>query len=118
MTAQLNLTSANVGALNNAKRMICKVPTGVGGVTILGAEVVQSAAGTCSLNLIDLGTSGSVSGGTIATLGSAVYVANVPKAMTVSTAFVDEGHYIGVEELNVGAAAAVTIVSFSSLTGY
>ncbi len=118
MSAILNLTSANVGALSNAKRMICKVPTGVGGITVLGAEIVQAAAGTCNVNLIDLGTSGSVSGGTICTLGSAVYVANVPKAMTISTAFVDEGHYIGVEELNVGACKAVTIVSLSYLTGY
>ncbi len=118
MAAQLNLTSANVGALSNAKRAICLVPTGCGGVTVLGAEIVQAAAGTCNVNLIDLGTSGTVSGGTIATLGSVVFVANVPKAMTVSTAFVDEGHYIGVEELNVGACNAVTIVSLSYLTGY
>lgn len=113
----VNLLSGNVGALSNANRMIGKLPSGYGGIKVLGAQVVQSAAGTCSLNLIDLGTTGTVSGGTIATLGSAVYVANVPKAFTISTAFVSEGHYIGVEELNVGACATVTIVSLSFLTG-
>lgn len=111
------LVSANVGAISNEKFPICKVPTGWGGVRVLGAEACMGAAGTTSFNLIDLGTSGTVSSGTIATKGSAVYVANAPQAMTLSSAFVDEGHYIGVEELNVGAGDTVTIISFSFLPG-
>lgn len=118
MSANLNIVSSNVGALSNAKRAIFKVPSGWGGITVVSASTSQSAAGTASVNLIDLGTGGTVSAGTIATLGSSVYVANTPKAMTISTGFVDEGHYVGVEELNVGACATVTIVSLSYLTGY
>ncbi len=118
MAREVHLNSANVGALSNAKRAICKVPSGLGGISIIGAEACLGGAGTSSVNLIDLGTTGTVSAGTICTLGSVVFVANVPQAMTLSTAFVDEGHYIGVEELNVGAMNVVSIISFSYQTGY
>ncbi len=114
----INMFSSNIGALNNAKRALVKVPTGLGGVTVLAGNAYMGAAGTVALNLVDLGTGGTAVSGTIATLGSVVYVADVPQAFTVSTAFVDEGHWIGVEETNVGTCNATTMVDIEYLTGY
>jgi hypothetical protein len=116
---QVGIISAEVGALSNALRPIFKAPADGkgGGITILEAEATMSAAGTSALNLVDLGTTGTAVGGTIATLGSSVYVANTPKAFVVSSAFLDGGNYLGVEEANVGAAATVTIVSVKYVMG-
>lgn len=117
MAKEIHGFTFNVGALTNAKRPALKVPSGLGGITVLAASVVQGGAGTQSVNLIDLGTAGTVSSGTIATLGSVVFVANVPQAMTIATAYVAEGRYIGLEELNVGTMNTVSIVSLSYETG-
>lgn len=112
--------TGNVGALNNAKRGIWKVPSGYGGITVLGVNLVQSAVGTASVNLVNLGSSGTAVSGTIATGGTGLVAAvNVPDAFTVlaAGAFVDEGEWIGLEEKNVGALAAVSIVSVSAVAG-
>jgi hypothetical protein len=112
------LSGFNIGALNNAPRALVKIPTGLGGITILGASVTQSAAGTQTLRLIDLGTSGTVVSGTLATLTSGVAVANVPQAFTLGSApQISEGHYLGVEEGNVGTTATVTIIGLSYEVG-
>lgn len=113
----VTIVSANIGALSNANRPIFKVPTAGGGITVLGANAVLGTAGTCGLYLVDLGTAGTAIAGTIATLGSAVYTLNTPKAFTVSTAFVDAGHFVGVKEDNSGAGATVTIVDVEYVMG-
>lgn len=113
----INLFSDNIGALNNGLRTLVKVPTGYGGVSVVSANVVQHGAGTVALNLVNLGSAGTAVSGTIATLGSSVYVSGVPKAFTVTTPFVDEGEWIGVEETNVGTGNAITRVSIAYLTG-
>jgi hypothetical protein len=63
-----------------------------------------------------MGTAGTAIGGTIASFGG-TFAANTPRAGTLVTAFVEGGHYIGVKEDNVGAANAVTNVSFAYVTG-
>ena len=107
----------NIGALSNGKRPIFKIPSGYGGISVLAVNVVASAAGTTALNLVNLGTAGTAVAGTIATKGSAVYVAGTPVAFTVADAYQDEGYWIGMEETNVGAAAAECIVSIAYLDG-
>jgi hypothetical protein len=116
-TGEVHNVSLDIGALSNGVRPIFKIPAGFGGVSVVSANVVGSAAGTSSLHLVDLGTAGTATAGTIATLGSSVYVAGVPKAFTVATAYVAEGHWVGVLETNVGAAPAITIVDVAYLMG-
>ncbi len=118
MAQEVHVISTNIGALSNDKYPIALVPSGWGGITVIGGMISSHAAGTSNFNVIDLGTAGTSSEGTILTLGSSVFVADTPKKLTVSTAFVDAGHYIGVEELNVGALNTVTLVSIAFVNGY
>ena len=115
----VQIVSANIGALSNATRAIFKVPTGYGGITIVECKVIGGGAGTSWLTLCDLGTAGTAAGTIIGTGGTAVSVANVPAAITLTAAkcFVAEGHYVGMVENNVGACNAVTIVSLSYVPG-
>jgi hypothetical protein len=117
MSDELIPLSVDIGALSNGVRAMFKVPAGFGGMTFVAGNIVGSAAGTSSLHLVNLGTAGTAVGGTIATLGSAVYVAGVPKALTAGTVYVAEGEWIGAYETNVGAAPAITIVSASFVMG-
>jgi len=113
----INVT-AGVGALSNATRPVFKVPANYGGITVVGGQCTQSAAGTTLLYLVELDSTGATVGGTLGTFGT-VYAANTPNAATITSgkAFIDAGNYIGVKEGNVGAAATVTIVSFQYVMG-
>jgi hypothetical protein len=117
----VNLFSNNIGALTNDFRPVVKVPSGFGGITLLSGHYTTETAGTSTVQIVDLGTAGTAvaAGGTIyATAGSAVAAPGVPVAMTVQdTAYVAEGHWIGVKENNVGTTGAITIISFSYLNG-
>ena len=117
MSGSLVPISVDVGALSNGVRALFKVPTGFGGMTFVSGNIVGSAAGTSSLHLCDLGTAGTAVSSTIATLGSAVYAAGVPQALTADTVYVSEGHWIGALETNVGAAPAITVVSAAFVMG-
>lgn len=113
----VNVVSNNVGALSNDFRPMFKVPVGFGGITFLSAHVTGEGAGTSWLQLVDLGTAGTAVGGTIANAGTVVSVAGIPQALTLVTAFVDEGHWVGARENNVGTTNAITIFSASYLMG-
>lgn len=112
-----NIT-ANIGALSNATRPVMKVPTGFGGITIVGAQCTQAGAGTTQLYVVEMDSTGATVGGTLGTFGT-VYATNTPNAATLTSAraFIDAGNYIGVKEGNVGAANAVTIVSIQYVMG-
>src|SRR5574343_1260360 len=112
MANHVELISANVGALSNALRPIFKIPTGYGGIRVVGCNYPNPGTGTSWVQLVDLGTSGTAVSKIIATCGTAVSVAAVPQSLTVTAAnaFVDEGHWIGVKEANVGAMNAVSII--------
>jgi hypothetical protein len=115
--------TANVGALPAAAGTVYMpifyVPTGPR-ITVLGAFSALIPTGTCTLNLVDLGTTGYTLTGTICTLGSSgtatVYGAGTPiKGAVVSgNEVVSPGHYIGVK-CEAGTAALATIVEFSYL---
>jgi hypothetical protein len=117
----VNIVSCNIGALSNDFRPVFKIPSGFGGVTVLNANYVTETAGTSTVSIVDLGTAGTAvaSGGTIfASAGSAVAAAGVPVGMTeADTAYIAEGHWVGVKEANVGTTGAITIVSLSYLMG-
>jgi hypothetical protein len=108
----------NIGALSNAIRPLFKVPAAYGGITVVGAQAAQAAAGTTSLALVELASDGTTVSGTLGTWGT-VFALNTPLAatLTASRCFVDAGNYIGVKELNVGAANAVCVVSIEYVMG-
>lgn len=118
--ADVNIVSNNIGALTNDFRPLFKIPSGFGGITVLDANYVTETAGTSTVQIVDLGTAGTAvaASGTIFTGGSAVAVAGIPNAMTVDdTAYIAEGHWVGVQEANTGATGAITIVTLSYLMG-
>lgn len=108
--------SVNIGALSNANRPLFKVPSEYGGLTLVGAQCIQSAAGTTLLYIVEMDSAGTAVAGTLATFGT-VYAVNTPKEATINSAFVEAGSYIGVKEGNTGAAAAITIVSLQWVPG-
>lgn len=113
----VHVVSVSIGALNNTFRPCFKVPTSFGGISVLGANAILATAGTVALNLVQLGTAGTAIGGTLATLGSAVFAVNTPQAMTVGTAFVAAGYWVGVAEANVGTTPTVTMVDIEFVMG-
>ena len=117
--ADVNIVSCNIGALTNDFRPLFKVPTGFGGITVLGASYITETAGTSTVELVDLGTAGtSVAGGTLFTGGSAIAVAGIPLPMTVDDgATLSEGRWLGVKEANTGTTGAITIVTLSYVCG-
>lgn len=115
--ADVNVVSLNIAALSNDVRNVFKVPTGFGGVTVLAANIVAWTAGTSNVNIVNMGAAGTAMSSTIATLGSSVYVAGVPKAFAITNDYVAPGEWIGVEEANVGALAAVTVVDLEFVMG-
>lgn len=114
--------SNNIGALSNDFRPVFKIPSGWGGITVLNASYVTETAGTSRLQIVDLGTAGTAveAGGTIfeASAGSSVAAAGVPNALVeADTAFIADGHWVGVKEANVGTTGAITIVNFAFVNG-
>jgi len=122
MASQLDVhvVSANVGALSNDFRPWFKVPAEGGGITVLEGHYVTESAGTSLVQLVDLGTAGTAVEGTIIYKGSAVYVAGVPQEMVTAGAdgaFVDAGHWIGVQEGNIGTTGTISLFSLSYVVG-
>ena len=120
--ADVNIVSNNIGALSNDFRPLFKLPAGFGGITVLGASYITETAGTSLVSLVDLGTAGTAVavGGTIftAAAGSSVAAAGIPNTLTVAdTAFLADGHWMGVKEANVGTTGAITIVTLSYVVG-
>lgn len=112
-----NILVANIGVITNANLPLFKIPTGFGGLTVLGMQETFLTAGTAQLYLVDMGTAGTAVAGTIATGGGTAHAAKTPVAATINTAFVDEGHYIGIKEGNVGSTVTVTEVAISYAWG-
>lgn len=120
--ADVNIVSNNIGALSNDFRPLFKIPAGFGGITVVEAQYITETAGTSRVQIVDLGTAGTAvaAGGTIfeATAGSSVAAAGVPNLLAeANTAFIADGHWVGVKEANVGTTGAITIVTLSYVMG-
>ena len=121
MTFDVKIVNCAVGALTGVSpvRPLFKIPTDAlgGGMSVLEAQLVFGLAGTAGFHLVDLGEDGTAvgvnSGGTIATLASAVYVAQTPKEFTINTPFVDADHWVGLEEDGSGTVTATYLCSVS-----
>lgn len=114
--------SNNIGAISNDFRPLFKVSSGFGGITVLDASYITETAGTSHVQIVDLGTAGTAvqAGGTIfqASAGSSVAAAGIPNTLSVAdTAFIADGHWVGVKEANVGATGAITIVTLNYVHG-
>jgi len=122
MAENIVQVSNNIGALTNDFRPLFKIPSGFGGITVLEAYYVTETAGTSLVQIVDLGTAGTAvaASGTIfaPSAGSSVAAAGIPNTLAVSdTAFVADGHWVGVQEGNVGTTGAITIVTLSYSQG-
>ncbi len=108
------VVSFTVGAqAGSTNKELFRAPSGFGGITILAAYVLSGAAATSELSLSNMGTAlGTTIVSNIGTL-NATLVANVPKAFTISTAYVDEGKWIalctGAGDAALNAATIITI---------
>lgn len=115
----VNVVVANIGALTNALQPLSKIAGNGGGISIIGATYTPGAtSGTSAPQLVDLGTAGTAVDHVLADFGTVVNTAKIPTAATLqSNIFVDEGHYIGVRENNVGATPTVSVVGFNYIMG-
>ena len=118
----VHIVSANVGALSNARRPILKVPSGYGGITVLGAQVISAGSTNSEVRLVRMGSAGTALSGTINTTAvggtASPFVANIPKACVIANSYVPEGDYIGLQEGSVAAMNAVSIVALSYVMGH
>lgn len=97
MSFQVHTVVVDVGALDGGVKPVFKAPSDAhgGGISILEAELC--GVGTVTVKLVDAGTDGAGNAGTLGTLAGTL-VANTPQAMTISSPFLDAGHYLGVSE--------------------
>ncbi len=120
MSREVKTVVIEIGALSNAAAPIFYVPAGYGGITLLGGYATMRASADSQLALVTMATPPTENGTISAVLGTAApghYVANTPKTFTISTAYVSEETWVGVKEMNVGAANAVTHVTLNYITG-
>jgi hypothetical protein len=103
----------NVGVFTNALMPLFKAPSGYGGVTIIGWQVMMYTAGTAQLYLVDGGAAGTTTtGGTLGTSGGTAHTAKTPIAGTVATSpYLAEGSYLTLKENNVGSTVTITQVA-------
>ena len=85
-----------------------KASTVNGGATILAASFVTGLAGTLDICLVNFGTAGTVTAGTIAGMSggtTTVWVADVPQSLTLTAAnvFVDAGEWVVIKKLEASA---------------
>jgi hypothetical protein len=91
-----------------------------GDITIVSAWSVVSGLGTANLNLVNLGTSGTVYEAVLFTLGSGgtmtVYDGYVPKLGASVSPVLAAGKWAGVKNA-VGTAGTLTLIGFNYLKG-
>jgi len=97
---------------------LMKLPAAGGGITILNAELLGgegTAIGGKLVVLSDIGTPALA--GTIGSLaGTVTQAAGVPADFTISTAFVDDGQYIGYDQTS-GTIPLGSFISMAYVTG-
>lgn len=116
----VHIVSAPLGAFNGATELpLVYIPAKGGGITILDAQLVGTAAGTVIggqlVTMTDAGTP-AISGTIGAFAGTVVAAAGVPAELTISTAFVDDGQWIGFDQTS-GTVAAGAFINIAYVTG-
>ena len=89
---------------------IVKASTAYGGMTILAANLSTGAVGTLDVVLQNYGTTGTVAGGTVASMASGtatVWAADTPQALTNSTTaanlYIDAGEWLVLKKVESAA---------------
>lgn len=118
MANEIQSISFNIGATTNKTRPVWKIPSGYGGVTIVGGQCIQPAAGTQQIYVVEMDSTGATVGGTLGSFGT-VFAAETPQELTVtgSRSFIDAGNYVGIKENNVGTTNTITIITLNYLVG-
>jgi hypothetical protein len=116
----VNIVSVDFGAYIGAThRPLIYVPSNGGGITLLGAKAVGSAAGTAIglilVNLTDAGTP-AIAGTIGAFAGTVVFAEGVPASATIATAYVAGGQWLGIDQTS-GTAPANAVLTLSYVMG-
>src|SRR5665648_282721 len=116
----VHLISAHLGAFSGATEVpLVYLPAVGGGITILDVKMVGTAAGTViGGQLVTMTNAGTpVLAGTVGSFAGTVVVASgVPASLTLASAFVDDGQWIGFDQTS-GTVAAGAFISIAYVTG-
>ena len=97
------VVSIPIGSLGTANREVLHVPSTHGGITLTAAYVVCGSTSTCVMSLNNNGTSpGTAISSNVGTLpvASSTLTANVPAAMTISTAYQAKNTWVAVQSVS------------------
>lgn len=116
----VHIVTAHLGAFNGATELpLVYIPAKGGGITIVDAQLLAPSAGTVIGGLLvkmtDAGTP-ALSGTIGAFAGTVVTAAGVPAELTISSAFVDDGYWIGFDQAS-GTVPAGTFINIAYVTG-
>ena len=116
----VHIVTLSLGAyLGSTELPLAKLPSGGGGITVLEANLVGPSAGTVItgqlVTMSDAGTP-AINGTIGAFAGTVVTAAGVPGELTISSAFVDAGYWIGFDQAS-GTVPAGTFISLSYVMG-
>ena len=116
----VHVVTAHLGEYKGSTELpLVYVPAKGGGITILDAQLVGTAAGTVIGGLLvkmtDAGTP-AISGTIGAFAGTVVTAAGVPAELTIANAFVDDGNWIGFDQTS-GTVPAGTFINIAYVTG-
>lgn len=116
----LNVATLSLGAFLGATEIpLIKLPSTLGGITVLSAHLVGPSAGTVIggklVTMTDAGTP-AINGTVGSFAGTAVTAAGVVHALTIASAYVAGGYWIGFDQTS-GTVPAGTFISLSYTTG-
>ena len=104
----------NVGAAGTANVPMFRVPSGHGGITLLNAWIMCNTAATIGTGQLNnngtsLGTAISATVGTLA-VASGTFVAGVPKAITITTAYQAAATWLAFQAVTGAGATGTNII--------
>lgn len=116
----VHIVTVPLAAYNGATEVpLVYIPAKGGGITILDAQLVGAGAGTIVGGLLvtmtDAGTP-ALSGTIGAFAGTVEPDVNTPNELTISTAFVDDGQWIGYDQTS-GTIAVGAFLNIAYVTG-
>ena len=115
----VHIVTLPLGLYSGATHLpLMKVPAAGGGITILDAEMFGGAGTAVGGKLVILSDVGTPAiAGTIAALaGTVTQAAGVRASFTISTAFVDDGQYIGYDQTS-GTVPLGSFITMAYVTG-
>lgn len=119
-TLDIHIATLSLGAYNGATHLpLAYLPSNGGGITVVSAHLVGPSAGTVIGGLIvqltDAGTP-AIDGTVGSFAGTVVTAAGVPGALTVSSAYVAGGKWLGFDQTS-GTVPAGTFISLAYTMG-